>query len=154
MSIKLEVSGPAWEALGDAIGHLPKKFVANEIRNALRRCATIAAKDLRPRIPTRTKKLRKSIGTKSDKYSSGNSYAIVGFRTHMGVKRYQAPAIYGSGGRFNGFRYTGKAPGVSPDPFKQATAAVQTRCRIEVYAAIDKSVEKGTKRYPDMMKSY
>ena len=155
VSIRIKAEGPAWDAIGEAIGHLPKKFVANELRNALKKCGSIANKDLKPRIPTRTKKLRKSVGVKSDKYANGNSYVIVGFRKAMGVGKYQYPAIRGSGNRFtNAGRYTGKAPKVNPDPFEATTKSIAKRVRIELYAAADKSIEKGTKRYPHMMKTY
>lgn len=153
--IVIETSGPAWEKLGEEIGHLPKKFIANELKNTLGRLATLAAQQLRPRIPTVTKKLRKSIGTKKDKYKSGNAYAIVGFRRGMGIGKYQAAAVYGTTWRTtrtNADR--GFNAEMVPDPFEATSAAIEKRARIEVYAAVDKAIEKGTKRYPHLMKTY
>ena len=153
--IVIETSGPAWEKLGEAIGHLPKKFIATELKLVLGRIATVAAGDLRQRIPTVTKKLKKSIGTKKDKYKSGNAYAIVGFRSGMGVRRYAASAVYGTDwrttvkGADRGFNRE-----MVPDPFRATSAAIKERARAEVYATIDSALEKGTKRYPNLKKTY
>jgi len=148
MSIQITTETSAWNELGQELSsQFGKKIVSGEFKRILMIQARKVAKAIKPITPKDTGRLRKSVGTKGDRYRSGNVYAMAGFKK-PGENAHQFFVTLGTKRRATqAGANRGIMPAHRPDIFQSVQKSMSGVIEKNVRDAIADSVARSSAKY-------